>query len=207
LPADGGICAREGQSAAKQRVREQKSEAANVKEHAKRERHIALWLGSTYEAIDLLDKIYEDLMPRLIHDLEITAGLRILCRIAKDTIRILEPFTKKYQASTEYGRTVSKGVRDALFPKQDETNSYEALITLQGLLVYLSNIEGHLTALRPASQALWDGEFLSAVETAAKNIERSKSWTSHQITVRSPQTLVVPSKVLWSEMTNENSAE
>lgn len=209
LPTDkqGVILAKEGQSAAKQRVREQKLEAADVKDYAKRERHVALWLGSTYEAIDLLENIYDDLIPRLVHDLEVVTGLQTLCRIAKDTTRTLEPFAKKYEASTEYGRTVSKGVRDALFPKQERTDSYEALITLQGLHVYLSNIEGHLTALRPASQALWDGDFYDAVQSAANNVRRSQQWVKHQITVRSPQTLVVPSKVLWSEMTNEDCAE
>ncbi|TKA66472.1 hypothetical protein B0A49_09842 [Cryomyces minteri] len=198
--ADDGVVIREQQTGAVQHVEKTKLNAADVQEDYKRQTHLELWLGATYESVKLLLETYEDLGARMSHDLEIVAGLVIMEELTRRTDTALAPYVKKYNASTEYGATKSRDVRDVLFPAADTTDAYEAMRLLMALHVYLSNIEGHLTALRPAAQALWDGEFADAVVEANANVTRMQAWAKHQITVRSPQTLIVPSKVLWKKM-------
>lgn len=43
--------------------------------------------------------------------------------------------------------------------------------------------------------ALWDAEFTNAIIKAKEGVERCNKWTMHQLTVRAPQTLVVPTRV------------
>ncbi|KAK4937352.1 hypothetical protein LTR28_009863 [Elasticomyces elasticus] len=179
--SNDGVVIREQQTGTVQYVEKTKLNAADVQEDYERQTHLELWLGATYESAKLLLETYEDLGARMSHDLEIVAGL-------------------KYNASTQYGATKSRSVRDVLFPTTDTTNAYEAMRLLMGLRVYLSNIEGHLTALRPVAQALWDGEFVDAVVEASTNVARMQAWAKYQITVRSPQTLIVPSKMLRKEL-------
>lgn len=160
-----------------------------------RERQLELWLGETYETTVQLLEIYEKLIPSLIHDLEVEAGLRVLHRIADEMRAALEPHVQQYGENKQRGCHRAHILRDALFPAQDSKRStYEVLETLQGLAVYLAHIRVSVTALLPAAQALWDEGFVQAVATAQECLGRMESWVSHQVKVRSPQTLLVPVK-------------
>jgi hypothetical protein len=65
--------------------------------------------------------------------------------------------------SKTYGHRVSAKLRDMLFPaaQKQHLGSYETLATLQALKMYYSHVEGHLLALVPASQVMWDREFIT----------------------------------------------
>ncbi|KAJ5982023.1 hypothetical protein N7451_012123 [Penicillium sp. IBT 35674x] len=160
----------------------------------KRVRWLEMWLGATHESLEMLRDIYSDLIPRLVHDFEVQSGLEVMRRITLDAIHKLEPVVARYHESRLYGRKVCKRLRRTLFPmKEDESNdAYEALIALQSLEMFFSYIEGHLTALSPASQALWDTEFVDAVTFAQTSVGRQKAWANQHIKVKSPQTLLVP---------------
>ena len=85
-------------------------------------------------------------------------------------------------------------LREALFPPRDAPHTpFTVLETLQGLWVYLANIQGGVAALVPVSQALWDAQFQDAVAEAQETLGRMQAWVSQQMKVRSPQTLLVPS--------------
>lgn len=188
------------QTAAIRRAEANKPSATEVGDSTKRKRHIELWLGATEESIELLAKACTDLIPKLTHDLEVLSGLRILHRIATGVLKQLQPCIDKYHIDSRYGREVSVALSGTLFPWHSDDASisaYGTLATLQGLLIYLANTEGHLAALGPASQALWDAEFVEAVRKASEGIGRCQAWVKHQITARAPQTLVVPSKATW----------
>lgn len=82
-------------------------------------------------------------------------------------------------------------LRDALFTNV-RTGSDNALWALRDLGVYITHIEGSLIALNPASQALWDSDFVDVVNFATEEVERMHAWVNQQIKVRSPQALIVP---------------
>ncbi|KAI9370266.1 hypothetical protein BJX61DRAFT_549084 [Aspergillus egyptiacus] len=156
-------------------------------------RWLELWLGATHEALEMLVSIYSDLIPKLVHDLEVQSGLEVMRRLTADTITTLTPIIHRYHESRLYGRNVGQHLRKALFPMVEEgEEAYSALIALQSLEMFLTYIEGHLTALAPASQALWDGEFVDAVAFAQREVGRQKAWVTQHVKVRSPQTLLVP---------------
>ena len=164
-------------------------------EEQRRERHLELWLGTAYEAIRCLAEKYETLFPSLVRDLEIQSGLWLMHRITLDALNALEPMTVKYQTQLKYGHDISQRLCDTLFPSRDvPLSTYETMVTLTGLVTYMSNIDSHLTALLPVSQALWDEEFITAVHNAKTCMDRTRKWVKHQLAVRSPQTLIVPSK-------------
>lgn len=162
-----------------------------------RQRHLELWLSETYETLVQLLAIYDSLIPSLISDLEVEAGLRVMHRIAEAMCSALTPLVDKYgtQENRQRGDRRAHVLRRAVFPGEDEPRSaYEVLETLQGLSVYLAHVRVGITALMPAAQAMWDGEFVGAVERAMGGLGRMESWVSHQVKVRSPQTLLVPVK-------------
>ncbi|KAL6228733.1 hypothetical protein BDW75DRAFT_226355 [Aspergillus navahoensis] len=106
-----------------------------------------MWLGATRESLDMLRQIYDNLIPRLVHDLEIQAGLEVMRRITADIITKLEPVVHRYHESRMYGRRVCERLWSALFPIEDnKDNSYETLIVLKSLEMFLTYIDGHLTA-------------------------------------------------------------
>ena len=188
--------AREQQSGAVKDVEKNKVNAASVAAESRdqpRARRLELWLGATYEALDMLVDIYKTLIPRLVHDMEVQSGLEIMQRLTKDVLQRFKPVIDRYHESRQYGRMVAGNLRDAAFPSVGEANdSYEALVALQSLDLFLTYIDGHLTALSPASQALWDNEFVDAVDFAQANVQRQKTWANKHIKVKSPQTLLVP---------------
>ncbi|KAK0842525.1 hypothetical protein LTS02_016454 [Friedmanniomyces endolithicus] len=199
-PVSKQPCLKAGATPTKDKLAETKPDAHAVGDDNERQRHLELWLGTSYESIRTLGDVFETLVPNLVHDLEVQSGLRVVERINYDTLRVLRPFAERYRTSNEYGHEISRHLRNSLFPAaKTRQNPYEVLITLTGLHVYMANIEAYLTALGPVSQALWDGEFWQAVETAKSNTDRVQKWVRHQLTVRSPQTLVVPSLSLIEE--------
>ncbi|OKL61558.1 hypothetical protein UA08_03903 [Talaromyces atroroseus] len=193
--------AQEEQTTAVKRVKKEKKWAERPPETSKSDRgeepvlvrRLELWIGATHESLEVLLDIYNNLIPRMVHDLEVQAGLQVMCRITRDILQHFEPVIDKYHESRHYGRSVVQRLKDAIFPAVDEaTDPYEALVALQSLDIYLTYVEGHLTALLPASQAAWDGEFLQAISFAQSNIQRQKAWANQHIKVKSPQTLLVP---------------
>lgn len=167
--------------------------AFNSQSGVERIRRLELWLGATHQALEVLNDVYMDLIPRLVHDLEVYSGLEVMRRITLDILRKLNPVISRYHESRQYGRKVATSLKDSLFPVVEEgSDAYEALVALQALDVFLTYIEGHLTALSPASQALWDLEFVDAVKFSQHGIQRQKAWVTQHIKVKSPQTLLVP---------------
>ncbi|KAL4802436.1 hypothetical protein BDV18DRAFT_166836 [Aspergillus unguis] len=190
-----GPAAPERQSEAIHNVEENKADASEVRDQSTdRVRWLEMWLGATHEALEALRGVYQDIIPRLVHDLEVEAGLQVMLHITKDMITKLEPIIERYHESRMYGRQVCDRLRSSLFPMEDAHNSYESLIVLQSLQMFMTYIEGHLTALSPASQALWDRDFVDAVTFMQTSIQRQKAWVSQHIKVKAPQTLLVPQK-------------
>jgi len=158
-----------------------------------RERQMELWLGETYETTVQLLQIYETLIPKLIHDQEVEAGVKVMRTIAESMRARLEPQVQKYGENKQRGYHRAHVLREALFPPEDAPRStYEVLETLQGLAVYLSHIRSSLNALQPVALAMWDSEFSDAVDYGIECLHRMRAWVKEQLRVRSPQTLLVP---------------
>jgi hypothetical protein len=197
LPADTTTPhIREQHSAAVQKTSHKSASTTTTPEDfSNLERHLELWLGETYETTVQLLGIYETLLPSLINDLEVEAGLRVLHRIAEEMRAALEPHVRRYGENKQRGDHRAHVLRRALFPPPDSARGpYEVLETLQGLMVYLAHIRVSVTALLPAAQALWDEGFVEGVTTAQGCLGRMESWVRQQVKVRSPQTLLVPVK-------------
>lgn len=116
-------------------------------------------------------------------------------RIAESIQERLAPVVDTYKEQKVFGESVSRRVRDNLFPALDRNSDhepYEALTALQAFYMYLCHIDGHLVALHPASQAMWDENFFEAVKFSQQQITRMKSWTTQQMKTKAPQRLLVP---------------
>lgn len=177
-----------------------KLNATDVGDHSPRERHLEQWLGATFQALTLLENMYEKLIPKLIQDPEVIGGLRVMRRITTEAINAMEPYVKKYSAESLKGKSSFRAVHDAVLPSTETTTAYESMVALKGLFTCLADIEAHFIALIPASQALWDAGFHGAMAKVKKDVERMQAWAKHQLHVRSPQTLLVPSKDLWDDL-------
>ncbi|KAI9151419.1 Nitrate reductase [Paramyrothecium foliicola] len=200
-PNGPGPHIKERQAVAIQRASQKSADATTSDFGLKnRERQLELWLGETYEAVVQLIEIYEKVIPKLIQDVEVNSGLKVLQHMAENARAHLERPVKKYGENRQRGTHRAHVLREALFPPEDEPKSpYEVLETLQGLHLYLSHIEGGLSVLVPASQASWDADFEAAVRAASHAVHRMQSWTDQQMRVRSPQTLLVPAPKVYSE--------
>lgn len=160
---------------------------------AARRRQLPLFLGTTYETTVQLLQIYEKLIPTLIHDQEVEAGVKVLHTIAESMRARLEPQVQKLGEDKQSGSRRAHTLRAALFPDEKTSRStYEVLETLQGLGVYLAYMESSLEALQPVGLAMWDEEFVEALEYAGECVGRMRDWVRGQVKVRSPQTLLVP---------------
>jgi len=200
------IHAKEQQTHAIHSVEHKKLSAHSIGDTSPRERHLEFWMGATYESINVLLEICDRLLPQLVHDLEINAGVKNIRRITEQMREAMEPHVNNYGENKEFGQGVSTALRDALFPKNERgAGAYEALVALQGLYMYLSHLESHMTALTPASQALWDKDFSDAVAFSHKQISRQQAWVSLQIKTRSPQTLLVPAAPLPERFLKEET--
>ncbi|KAL4813549.1 hypothetical protein BDW67DRAFT_187654 [Aspergillus spinulosporus] len=79
----------------------------------------------------MLCQIYDTLIPQLVHDLKIQAGLEVMHRITADIIAKLEPIVHRYHESRNCGRSVCERLRRVQFPMEDDKeNSYETLIPI-----------------------------------------------------------------------------
>ncbi|KAJ5244780.1 hypothetical protein N7489_004876 [Penicillium chrysogenum] len=169
-------------------------------------RRLELWMGATNEGLEILLEIYRDLIPRLVHDLEVQGGLEVMRRLSTEVLHEFKPVIDRYHGSRQYGRRVAQYLRKAVFPAVEETKDpYEALAALQSLDLFLTYIEGHLTALSPASQAVWDSEFVNAISFAQGSIQRQRAWVNQHIKVKSPQTLLVPTVAAKDLYDNQSS--
>ena len=176
-----------------QQAARNKPDADKVGDTSEREQHLALWLSFTVESLVVLSDTFTDLVPSLVNDLEVQSGLRILDQIAMQALDILRPHSQRYHSDGKYGHEILTHLRNGLFPRKGTPHSsYETLVTLASLQTYLGSIEGHLAALAPVSQALWDPGFVEAVQRATSCVARMQKWVRQQLTVRAPQTLCVP---------------
>lgn len=191
--------AKEAQSDTVSRVTETKLNAREVGDKSLRERHLEQWLGATFQAFRLLEQMYEELILELIHDPEVNSGLHVMRRITTEAIEAMKPYVEKYNAGSLKGKSSFRAVHDATHPSTEKTTAYESMVALKGLFTCLADIEAHSVALIPASQALWDAGFHDAMAKVKKDLERMQAWAKHQLHVRSPQTLLVPSKDLWDD--------
>lgn len=172
---------------------------ATEKDLTDRQRYLQFWLGDTQETLDKLDEILADLLPRLLSDSEAHFGIRTLRLIYGDVRDRLQPQIQKIGEDKEIGQShASQLLHAALSPTTGRNSSehhgpYHVLEALRALHVYISHIEGCLTALTPVSQAMWNKEFFEAVKFATEQIGRMQQWVKHQMQVRAPQTLLVPS--------------
>jgi predicted molibdopterin-dependent oxidoreductase YjgC len=195
------IHAREKQTTAIDKVTRAKPQAHDISDPSahSRERHLEFWLGATYEAINVLIEICSRLIPQYIHQDEVHAGVKVMRRITESMAKKLKPLACKYGEKNEYGLGVSTTLRDNLFPDykhERAPNTYEVLVGLQALYMYNAHVQSHLIALTPASQALWDSDFMEAVSFCTTQIDRQQAWVKQQIKVRGPQTLLVPTTPL-----------
>lgn len=187
------VVAHSAQETLKITVGKNKPDADKIQNTRQRQQHLGLWLGTTVESLNVLSQTFTQLIPKLVDDLEIQTGLQVLERITAETLEILRPHSLRYHSEHKYGHEISKHLRQCLFPSETTRHSpYEALATMVGLQIYFSNIEAHLVALGPVSQALWDDEFVTAVQEATSRVARMQKWVKQQLSVRAPQTLVVP---------------
>jgi hypothetical protein len=99
-----------------QKAAKNKPDADEVGDTAAREKHIALWLGATVEALDVLSDTYTQLVPNLIHDLEVQYGLRVLGQITVQAVNVLRPHCRRYHTRGRYGHEISEHLRNSLFP-------------------------------------------------------------------------------------------
>ncbi|EEP79995.1 conserved hypothetical protein [Uncinocarpus reesii 1704] len=187
------IHARENHTSTVRHAEDVKREAVGRKPASGNVRRLELWLGATHDTLEGLATIYNDLIPKLVHDMEIHAGLRVMNRITHDMLDALTPHMDKYHESHQYGHPAARHLRETTFADWSESlDPLEALNALVHLRMYMSYIEGHLIALGPASQAIWDKPFNEAVLFAQKELGRQQAWVAQHIKVKSPQTLLVP---------------
>lgn len=194
LPSTDGevkIHAHEQQSAAI-KTAEKKHTKAQGSQTA-RERGLENWLGELDCAIVRLIDIYNSLIPKCDRDPDAQNGLRIMVRIGTRVSDRMRPMAKKYHEDKHRGQKRADALADLLFKHDASVDAtYEMLETMQGLHMYLAYIRGSLRGMYPASQALWDKDFISAVTDAAEDVTKMEEWCLQQIQFRSPQTLLVP---------------
>lgn len=200
------IHAPEKQSSAEKNVSKEKSSAHDVGDKDEsRERHLEFWVGATYESISQLLTICDKLSERHKAGNEVHSGMRTLHYLASSMHDTMKPIVDKYGENKQFGENVSKHLASAFFAHElNGTSSYEVLIAMQGLYMFISHIESHFTALGPASQAVWDVEFVKAVTFCQNQVVRMQAWVRQQIKVRSPQTLLVPAPLLGKKVRGED---
>jgi hypothetical protein len=192
-PSNIVIHAQEKQSASMLKVASSKPTATDPQATPERERHLEYWIGAAYEATLIFESICDKLRSRLGSDHEIESGMGILKRLGKTVDERMKPIIERYGENKEFGVNVSMHMNKALFDHQlSGTSTYEVLVAMQSLYMYIAHMESHFTALVPASQAMWDKEFVEAVKFSHAQIGRMQAWVNQQIKVRSPQTLIVP---------------
>jgi hypothetical protein len=135
-------------------------------------RRLAPWLGATHDALNTLVEIYDEFIPKLIQDLDIQSGLRLMCNMTHEIIDHLRPYIERYHESRRYSAQISRDLRDSLFSLSRGSDSFRVITTLQAVDLFVTYIDGYLTALQPASMALWDKGFVDAVGFAQAQLAR-----------------------------------
>jgi formylmethanofuran dehydrogenase subunit D len=204
--AHNAVIVKSQQIPCEQKAARNKPNAADVGNDAEREQHLAHWMGATCQALCVLQDTFSGILPRLVTDLEVQSGVKVLEQITTHALDTLRPFCQRYHTKSKYGHDVSEHLRNGLFPPQDSSHSaYETLVVLTGLQTYISSIDAYLSTLMPVSQALWDADFVSAVQEANSDVARMQKWVRQQLSVRAAQTLIVPDlnvlgeDVRWTE--------
>ena len=188
------VSAPEQQSAAVTKAEENKT---HLPTGTKEDRFLEYYLGVAYSALANLRDICDHL-PNIVHDHEVSLGMRIMHRILTKCHDKLEPFVQKYHAKAATGQEVVGVLRKHLFADTSMTGgvsgspAFDTLIALQNMYLCIGYVEAHLVALTPTAQASWDVEFGEAVGFVKEQLDRVKAWTTQQLAVRAPQALLVP---------------
>jgi ferredoxin-nitrate reductase len=215
FPMNTPITAAEVQTSFVERVQHTKQNAhaafADSKQEV-RKRFMDDWLESTLESIDILVECTENQVEHLSHDLEVQYGMQVLDRIAKRIRDKLRPFDDRAKRDPEnkiptdgdtFGESVSATLRDTLFAssgpashalsRMGTNKGYKTLVAMQGLHTFVMHVAGYLEAMKPVSQALWEKGFMESIQFCQNELDRMALWCKHQIKVRAPQVLIVPS--------------
>lgn len=191
------IHAQEQQSASIKLVTDTKPNASKVGQDVPRERHLEFWVGATFESIKTLQEICDTLAIRHAGDHEIHSGMVVLKKLADSIRTAMNPVVARWGENKTFGENISNRLRDALFGHQlNGTSTYEVLVAMQGVSMYLSHLQSHFTALEPAAFAVWDDQFVKAVRFGQKQVKRMSQWVNGQLATRSPQTLLVPARIM-----------
>uniref|UniRef100_A0A093XDL3 Nitrate reductase n=1 Tax=Talaromyces marneffei PM1 TaxID=1077442 RepID=A0A093XDL3_TALMA len=191
-PGTVKIHARQRQSEAIHKVETTPKPTANMEQGDQFKRRLTPWLSSTHDALNTLVEIYDELVPKLVQDLDIQSGLRLMCTITHEIIDHLQPYIEKYHDNQRYSAQISWNLRDSLFSLSRGSDSFRVITTLQAVDLFVTYIDGYLIALKPASMALWDKGFVDAVDFAQAQLARQQAWVRSHLKTKSPQTLLVP---------------
>lgn len=194
-PVDGEvqIHAPERQSAAIEKVAQDRPNAVDVKMTGERRRGLERWLGELEQCSALLLDIFKYIISKTDRDPDIRIGLYHIQRIAEAMYSRIQPMAKKYQDDKDWGKRRAHELVEMLFSRDKEmSGSYEVMEVLQGVHIYLSFIKGSLRGMKPAAQALWDEELIECVKLGLENVQRMEEWTLQQMQIKAPQSLIVP---------------
>jgi len=176
------------------------AEGNDTHDEERRERFLEYWLGDTFSSIETLLDICDHVMPRVQGvDAEMSSAVGTMHRITQSCLHRLKPITENYATDLKFGHETSVALKNMLFPDAiaaglSGSPAYDCLVALQGFTLYLGHIEARAIALSPSCQAIWDPEFIDAIKYVLTQCERMKALVEHQLKVRAPQTLLVPSK-------------
>ncbi|GAO52237.1 hypothetical protein G7K_6319-t1 [Saitoella complicata NRRL Y-17804] len=186
------IHARERHSAAIHKV-ENKEEEQKRLEQEDRVRHLEDFIGLMIETNITLVELYESLIEKHQTEKEIQAGLKVLRDFARMDLDLLQPVVEKYGWNEKDAKSDSDILRKTLFPpSRTGSGVFDVLMDMQGLFVFLANMEGIVTALAPAASALLDQDFVDVVQQLQQHVRRQRSWAAEKLKVKGPQTLIVP---------------
>jgi ferredoxin-nitrate reductase len=111
----------------------------------------------------------------------------------REGMHVLQDITTNMQSSLEpvFGRY---GVAEKIQNTQVnlEPPKSDVLSMLQYIFTHLSQVQAHIIILTPTAGAMWDAEFVETIAFCEKELGRQISWARNEMSVRSPQTLIVP---------------
>lgn len=168
-------------------------EAASSKKPTTQERHrhlddvLCLFEANNGTLLDLYTRIRSS--PDM--DTDIRSGLVVMIELATAVQTRFKPFVQQYG---KVERKENNLLVTALFPEMRLGKTpFDIMMNLQGLHMYLSSMKGWLWTLTPSASAMHDKEFTEAVLFATEMIDKQMAWVQMNITVKAPQTLIVPS--------------
>lgn len=147
--------------------------------------HKARMLESFIEkfGVDLitLGEMYSRLRERE-KNYELREGMHVLQNITQNMQARLQPIFTRYGVFEK----IQKAELQLDLPDSG------VLSMLQYIFTHLSQVQAHIIVLTPTAGAMWDSEFVETIGFCEKELGRQISWTRNEMSVRAPQTLIVP---------------